>query len=106
MFQRRKDGTVDFYLDFASYSRGFGDLDGEFWLGNEFLHRLTAEGVHELRVDLSDFDDNTRYAKYGFFRVTDVSDYYRVTVRNYSGNAGKKLKITQNVLRGKQTHLF
>ena len=89
MFQRRKDGSVDFFLNFVNYSRGFGDLEGEFWLGNEFLHRLTREGVHELRVDLSDFYDNHRYAKHGLFRVGDVSDSYRLTVRSYSGNAGR-----------------
>ncbi|XP_071807816.1 ficolin-2-like [Asterias amurensis] len=91
VFQRRKDGSVDFFLNFAHYSRGFGDLEGDFWLGNEFLHRLTREGVHELRVDLSDFYDNNRYAKYGLFRVSDVSDSYRLTVRSYSGNAGDSM---------------
>ena len=89
VFQRRKDGSVDFYQNFANYSRGFGDLEGEFWLGNEFLHRLTEGGLHELRVDLSDFEKGIRYAKYGLFHVSDVTDRYRLTVAGYSGDAGK-----------------
>ncbi|XP_071807703.1 ryncolin-1-like [Asterias amurensis] len=86
VFQRRQDGSVDFYLDFANYSRGFGNPEGEFWLGNDNLHRLTAQGEYELRVDLTDFDDVTGYAIYDTFSIADVSDNYRLTVGGHSGN--------------------
>ncbi|XP_071785706.1 ficolin-2-like [Asterias amurensis] len=96
VFQRRKDGSVDFFLDFANYSRGFGNLEGEFWLGNDNLHRLTAQGEYELRVDLSDFQNESSYANYESFSIADESDNYRLTVRGYSsGTAGDSL-IHQN----------
>ncbi|XP_033628302.1 ficolin-2-like [Asterias rubens] len=97
VFQRRQDGSVDFYLDFANYSRGFGNLGGEFWLGNDNLHRLTAQGEYELRVDLTDFDDVTGYAIYDTFSIADVSDNYRLTVGGYSGNTGDSLSYTDNM---------
>ena len=51
VFQKRLDGSVDFYLGWGDYKRGFGNLNGEFWLGLDKIHRLTKERSR-LHVDL------------------------------------------------------
>lgn len=91
VFQRRLDGSVDFFLGWADYKHGFGNLSGEFWLGNDNLHRLTAAGNVELRVDLEDFDGNSKYAKYTTFKVADEGDKYRLLIGGYSGTAGDSM---------------
>ena len=92
VFQRRLDGSVDFYLNWTDYKHGFGNLSGEFWLGNDNLHRLTAAGKVELRVDLEDFDGNITYAEYATFKVADEGDKYRLLIGGYSGTAGDSMK--------------
>lgn len=91
MFQRRLNGSVDFYLAWAAYKNGFGNLNGEFWLGNDNLHRLTAADNVTLRVDLEDFDGNITYAEYTTFKVADEGDKYRLLVGGYNGTAGDSM---------------
>ena len=93
VFQRRLNGSVDFYRDWSSYKNGFGDLKGEFWLGNDNLHRLTAAGNVSLRVDLEDFEGNITYAEYATFKVADQTDKYRIVIGGYSGTAGDGLNV-------------
>ena len=69
MFQKRLDGSVDFYCGWAEYKGGFGSLTGEFWLGLDKIHRLTSSRKYKLRVDLEDFAGNVFYAEYGLFEV-------------------------------------
>ena len=91
VFQRRMDGTVNFYRNWADYVKGFGDLNGEFWLGLNKIHRLTQATNTTLRVDLADFDGEKRYAKYTTFKILDSSRKYQLNIGGYSGNAGDSL---------------
>ncbi|XP_022786674.1 ficolin-1-like isoform X2 [Stylophora pistillata] len=100
VFQKRLDGSVDFYLGWADYKRGFGNLNGEFWLGLDKIHRLTKErcrihvdledinGNTAIHVDLEDINGNTAYAEYDFFGVASERSKYRLSLGSYSGTAG------------------
>ncbi|KFB48802.1 AGAP012000-PA-like protein [Anopheles sinensis] len=90
VFQRRIDGSVDFYRNWTMYKHGFGDGNGEHWLGLENLHLMTKSGRHELLVLLEDFEGNSRYALYDEFKIGNEAEKYKLTVGSYSGTAGDK----------------
>ena len=97
VFQRRQDGSVDFYRNWTDYKVGFGQLTGEFWLGNDKIHRLTAALPTSLRVDLEDWNGVKVYAKYGKFDIGDEQLHYRLDVGSYSGTAGNSLAHYYNM---------
>ena len=84
VFQRRMDGSVDFYLTWAAYKQGFGDPSGEYWVGNDNLHLLTAKQDTQLLVELQRGVE-TRYALFTEFWVLGEDLLYRLHVAGYTG---------------------
>ena len=97
VFQRRQDGSVNFYRGWNNYKSGFGQLTTEFWLGNDKIHRLTASRPSSLRVELEDWSGVRVYAKYGRFSIGDEQAQYRLEVSSYSGTAGDSLVYHNNM---------
>ncbi|XP_058861474.1 ficolin-2-like [Acipenser ruthenus] len=98
VFQKRLDGSVDFYRDWKVYREGFGNQLSEFWLGNDNIHLLTKTGSHELRIDLKDFEDKSVYAKYSSFQVLDESHNYRLLLGAFvEGDAGDSFSSHSNM---------
>ncbi|XP_071151312.1 fibrinogen-like protein A [Mytilus edulis] len=91
IIQRRLDGTVNFQRTWTDYENGFGDPYGEYWFGNKHIHSLTSSGTYELRIDLTDLSHTKKYAAYKTFVVGDAASKYKLTVGDYSGNAGDQM---------------
>ncbi|XP_783504.4 microfibril-associated glycoprotein 4-like [Strongylocentrotus purpuratus] len=93
VIQRRFNGNLNFYRGWQEYAKGFGFLDGEFWLGLEWIHLLTHQGPTEVRIDLQDFQYEEAHTVYRFISVSDAAKNYTLTVRRYdtSSTAGDAL---------------
>ncbi len=101
VFQKRDDFVPgeDFYRTWLEYKRGFGNLQQEFWLGNDRLSMLTNQDLYQLRVDLEDFEGQKRFALYDSVRIANEVDQYRLTLGSYiKGDAGDALSA-QNGMR-------
>ena len=85
VFQKRMDGSVDFYRGWDDYKQGFGNLNDEFWLGLDKIHRLSFSGSYKLRVDLEDLHGNTAFAEYSSFGVSSEGAKYQLSLGSYSG---------------------
>ena len=94
VFQRRKDGSMDFYRGWNSYQFGFGQLEAEFWLGLESLHHLSTSESCDLRIDLQDAAGEKRYAQYSTFAVGSKSSHYVLKADGYTGNAGDSFGVS------------
>ncbi|XP_050088802.1 angiopoietin-related protein 1-like [Anopheles aquasalis] len=89
VMQSRFDGTVDFLRNWTEYRNGFGDIEGEHWLGLEHLHQFTAAQPCELIVVLRENAANYLYARYNAFNIAAETEQYRLeSLGTYSGTAG------------------
>ncbi|XP_059184685.1 microfibril-associated glycoprotein 4-like [Centropristis striata] len=92
VFQRRMDGTVNFYRGWDHYKAGFGSATGEYWLGLEALFHLTLRKQYELLVDMEDFSGNKVFARYSSFAIDPESYGYTLHVSGFTdGGAGDSM---------------
>ncbi|KAH9509865.1 hypothetical protein Btru_045456 [Bulinus truncatus] len=97
IFQRRINGQLSFYRGWEDYKYGFGDYaTGEFYLGNENIHRITTKRRHELRIDFN-FHHARFFAKYDRFKLYGEQEGYRLKLGGFSGNAGDSLSSHGNM---------
>ncbi|XP_029904628.1 angiopoietin-related protein 4-like [Myripristis murdjan] len=66
VIQKRHDGSQNFNQLWEHYQRGFGSLNGEFWLGLENIHSISKQGQYTLQVEVSDWAGQEQSARYQF----------------------------------------
>uniref|UniRef100_A0A8C7Z489 Tenascin C n=1 Tax=Oryzias sinensis TaxID=183150 RepID=A0A8C7Z489_9TELE len=94
VFLRRQNGRLDFFRNWKNYTAGFGNMNEEFWLGLSSLHKITALGHYELRVDLKDKGESA-YAQYDKFTLSEPRSRYKINIGAYSGTAGDSMTYHQ-----------
>ncbi|XP_063443438.1 ficolin-3-like [Mytilus trossulus] len=92
VIQRRSERKVKFERTWNEYENGFGEVAGEHWLGNKYIHSLTNNGKFELRLNMETKDGEDIYALYKSFILGDAASQYQLTVNDYSGTAGDALQ--------------
>nr|XP_046226347.1 tenascin isoform X4 [Oncorhynchus gorbuscha] len=90
VFLRRQNGNLEFFRNWKNYTGGFGDMNDEFWFGLANLHKMTASGQYELRVDLRD-SGKSAYAQYDKFTIAEPRSRYKIYLGRYSGTAGDSM---------------
>ncbi|XP_004086854.1 microfibril-associated glycoprotein 4-like [Oryzias latipes] len=92
VFQRRLDGSVNFYRPWNEYKSGFGQASGEYWLGLENIYGLTRLRKHELWVDMEDFEGRKVFARYSSFAINAECEGYALQVSGFiNGGANDAL---------------
>ncbi|XP_078602810.1 uncharacterized protein LOC144876697 [Branchiostoma floridae x Branchiostoma japonicum] len=91
VIQRRTSGSLDFEREWSDYENGFGDLDGEMWLGLKNISVISSRRNHMLHILLEDWDGVTAHASYSVFSVGAEGTNYELTIDAYAGNAGDSM---------------
>ncbi|XP_065354620.1 ficolin-1-like isoform X2 [Calliphora vicina] len=93
LIQRRHDGSVDFLRNWEDYEKGFGDVDGEFFIGLKKLYALTNyNGPQELMIVMEDANSTKAYAKYDTFAIANDTEFYKLKkLGKFTGTAGDSL---------------
>ncbi|XP_034486965.1 angiopoietin-related protein 2-like [Drosophila innubila] len=90
---RRFDGSENFNRNWKDYKNGFGNMEGEFFLGLEKIHALTAERSQQLAIQLDDFEGKETLQMYSEFAIGNEDEQYALhTLGESSGDAGDSLK--------------
>ncbi|XP_077974047.1 fibrinogen-like protein A isoform X1 [Styela clava] len=90
--QKRQDGSVRFYdRNWENYAIGFGDKNGEYWLGLRTIHQLTTSKNYKLRIDLRFQSGSVKYAEYSTFKVGSEKSKFQLTISGYSGDAADRM---------------
>ncbi|KAF8773452.1 Techylectin-5A like protein [Argiope bruennichi] len=99
VIQRRGDfgrARDYFFKDWESYKKGFGDIEKDFWFGNDNIFALTSQRLYSIRFDLKAVDGEAKYALYDTFWIDDEDHNYTLHIKNYSGNAGDSMAAHHN----------
>ncbi|XP_060560726.1 fibrinogen-like protein 1 [Ruditapes philippinarum] len=81
------DGSVEFYRNFSDYDNGFGNAEGELWLGLKYIQELAEQGTSEVRLDMTNENYGTGYETFQEFRLTDGTSY-KLNIGSREGSAG------------------
>ena len=76
----------NFDRNYTDYEYGFGDRNGEFWLGLQPMHHLTDVTCNELRIEMEKYDGSTYVAKYSTFKVGSEEEGYVLNLDGFSSN--------------------
>ncbi|XP_058464135.1 angiopoietin-related protein 6-like [Malaya genurostris] len=98
VIHKRFDGSVNFTRTWVEYKDGFGDPDGEHWIGLDKIHKITRSGDYELLVVLKDFDGNGKIVLYEDFKVDNERAKFKLRLGQFvHGNAGNSLDFSNGV---------
>ena len=87
--QRRISDSVNFDRDWDDYVTGFGEEDGNFWLGLEEIHQLTTSHDVSLFIDIETFVGQPFTMKLETVSVGNVGSNYTWNFSGYSQSSDR-----------------
>ena len=104
VFLRNAHGLTSFNKNWNEYKDGFGSVEYDFWLGNEFMYNATKlynshiSKTNELYIKVAGTDNKTFYAMYKKFVILSEATNYTLQVsHHFKGTMGDGLEYHNNM---------
>ncbi|XP_048389840.1 fibrinogen-like protein 1-like protein [Stegostoma tigrinum] len=85
----------------TAYKYGFGNIQGDHYIGNQYMYYLTSQKWYKARVVIDEEIGgliHQSYAEYDIFRLGDETTHYRLQLGAYRGGAGDALAGYANMV--------
>ena len=92
--ERNLINAVNFYRDWVSYEKGFGKPGVGYWVGNSYMHAITLNRRHVLRIEVPSYP--WVFTEYDNFIVSSSSTNYVLHLGKSRGTAGDLLSKARN----------
>ncbi|XP_062129935.1 angiopoietin-2-like [Drosophila sulfurigaster albostrigata] len=97
LIQNRHNEKFSFERTLIEYHEGFGDCSGDFWMGLEYIHIITNNQPHVLRIEMYDYAGKMYFAEYDNFVVGGKDENYKLkSLGDYKGTAGDMMRLSEN----------
>lgn len=80
---------MNFYRPWSHYKRGFGNAEGEHWLGLDNSFHISLRKRYELREDMDDFAVSQVHTKYSSFSIGPEFFGYTLHISGFT-NGGEE----------------
>ena len=87
--QRRVSDSVDFDRGWDDYVTGFGEEDGNYWIGLEEIHQLTTMHDVDLNMNIETYEGEPFTVKLERFSVGNVASNYQMHFWGYSQSSDR-----------------
>ena len=105
VFLRNAHGLISFDQKWNEYKDGFGTVEYDFWLGNEFMYNATklynphVSKTAELYIVVASADDKRFYAMYKNFSMLSETTNYKLQVSSlFKGTMGDAMAYHNNAM--------
>ncbi|XP_078263254.1 fibrinogen-like protein 1-like protein [Rhinoraja longicauda] len=82
------NSSLDFDRTWQDYKQGFGFVNGDHWLGNDFMHRITSKpNEYKLGIKLINVNGEMKWGEYDPFFIENEESRYKIRLGLYHGTA-------------------
>ncbi|XP_062121202.1 fibrinogen-like protein 1 isoform X2 [Drosophila sulfurigaster albostrigata] len=97
VIQQRVRGNESFNRDWATYRKGFGSFESDFFLGLEKIHRITSLQRFELYIHLDAMHGSTYNARYDDFKISNEENGYALSLGKFDGTIKDGMRDNENM---------